>query len=273
MRRNRRAVMDRARRVGGGELLERTQHPGIAGIEDERSSLVSGTVSQLAEQSRKYGTRVGRFHEASFREAMRRFYDSHFFPCLICSASAMMRPSKELPDAVQSSVRRGAGNRRHGDGIVSQMYLNGTAWAQPLPYTFTKITDSVVTPGLGGVSCVGMNDLGTVVVRLNNQQLHRGRDEASFALVTASTFSLCPSINDSDEIAYTTGGPAGSTILVKNADGNVTTLASSTTPPSLYGPNTHFPSLNNIGRAVYVADGEARSPSHRSERLSRQPTP
>ena len=133
--------------------------------------------------------------------------------------------------------------------------LNGTSWAQPLPYTFTKITDSVATPGLGGVSCVGMNDLSTVVVRLNTQQLFRGRDAASFTLVTASAISLCPSINDGDEIAYTTGGPVGSIILVKNADGSVTTLASSTTPPSLYSPNTHFPSLNNVGRAVYVADG------------------
>ena len=139
-----------------------------------------------------------------------------------------------------------------------QIHLNGTSWAQPLPYTYTKITDSVATPGLGGVSCVGMNDLSTVVVRLNNQQLFRGRDAASFTLVTASTISLCSSINDSDEIAYTTGGPGGSVILVKNANGSVTTLASSTTPPLLYSPNTHFPSLNNGGRAVYVADGAGK---------------
>ena len=155
--------------------------------------------------------------------------------------------------------------------LIAQMNLNGTAWAQPLPYTFTKITDSVATPGLGGVSCVGMNSLGAVVVRLSNQQLLRGRDASSFTLVTASAFSLCPSINDSDEIAYTTGGPGGSIILVKNADGSVTTLASSTTPPSLY--NTHLPSLNNVGHAVYVADGGGRSSSHRSERLSRPTHP
>ena len=132
--------------------------------------------------------------------------------------------------------------------------LNSPAWAQPLPYTFTKITDSVATPAASGVQCVGINELGTVAVRLSNQAIYRGRDAASFTMVTPTSFSLCMSINDNDEIAYTKAGVGpGTTILVKDAGGSVTTLATNTTAPALYTPSTVFPSLNNAGHAVYVA--------------------
>jgi hypothetical protein len=145
--------------------------------------------------------------------------------------------------------------------IGCSAWLEGRAAGQPLPYTFKKITDSVATPGLGGVQCVGMNDLGTVAVQLSSNQLFRGRDAASLTLVAPSAFSQCPSINDNDEIAYTTGGPVGSTVLVKDAAGSITTLASSTTAPALYSPTTFLPSLNGAGRAVYMArDGGLGQP-------------
>src|SRR5687768_13494699 len=78
------------------------------------------------------------------------------------------------------------------------------AAAQPLPYTFSKITDSVATPGLGGVYCLGMNDLGTVVLHLGNGALLRGRDASSLTVMHEAMSGICPSINDSDKIAYMT---------------------------------------------------------------------
>ena len=45
--------------------------------------------------------------------------------------------------------------------VVSSVATPRVTSAQPLPYTFTKITDTVATPGVNGVYCVGMNDLGT----------------------------------------------------------------------------------------------------------------
>ena len=54
-------------------------------------------------------------------------------------------------------------------------------------------------------------------------------------------------------------GPAGSgpgiVALVKNADGTLTTLATSATAPALYSPTTYLPALNGTGRAAYIASG------------------
>ena len=130
------------------------------------------------------------------------------------------------------------------------------AAAQPLPYTFTKITDSVATPGVGGVYCLGMNDLGTVVVHLGNGALLRGRDASSLTVVHPAMGGICPSINDSDEIAYMRRiGVTHLFELVKDASGSETILASGTGSPALYPATTYLPSLNNAGRAAYVADG------------------
>jgi hypothetical protein len=127
---------------------------------------------------------------------------------------------------------------------------------QPLPYTFTKITDSVATPGIGGISCVGMNDLGTVVVQFGDTLL-RGRDAASFTVVNTSAGgnSLCPSINDSDEIAYMRRiGTTAQYELVKDASGSETILATTLGNPGIHTVKpSYLPSLNNAGRAVYVA--------------------
>ena len=137
---------------------------------------------------------------------------------------------------------------------IALVGLPSAAAAQPLPYIFTKITDSVATPGVGGVYCLGMNDLGTVVVHLGSGALLRGRDASSLTVVHPEMSGICPSINDSDEIAYMKS-ISGTQELVKDASGSETTLASATGSPALYVPTTYLPSLNNTGRAAYVAQG------------------
>jgi hypothetical protein len=140
---------------------------------------------------------------------------------------------------------------------ITLIGLPGTTAAQPLPYTFTKITDSVATPGIGGITCVGLNDLGTVVIHTSSQLL-RGRDEASLTVVrdVGLTSFQCPSINDSDEIAYVRRiGTTALLELVKDANGSETILATTTGSPALsYVKPQYLPSLNNAGRAAYVAD-------------------
>jgi hypothetical protein len=146
--------------------------------------------------------------------------------------------------------------------------LPTAAQPQPLPYTFTKITDSVATPGIGGISCVGVNDLGTVVVQMGGTVL-KGRDAASFTVVNANAGgnSLCPSINDTDEIAYMRRiGTTAQYELVKDAGGSETILATTLGSPGISPVKpSYLPSLNNAGRAVYVA-------GDRGEKLAIGPT-
>ena len=108
------------------------------------------------------------------------------------------------------------------------------ARAQGIAYSFTKIADTLRNDaGLGGVQCVGMSDLGTVIVVFapagsSSYQLWRG-DGQSFTQVETSLASRCASINDSDETAYLTPLSSGSSVvrLVKNTMGTLTTLARS----------------------------------------------
>ena len=133
------------------------------------------------------------------------------------------------------------------------------ARAQGIPYSFTRIADTLHNdPGLGGVHCVGMSGLGTVIVVFapagsSFYQLWRGNGQ-SFTQVETSLASTCASINDSDETAYLTPLSPGSGVvrLVKNSGGTLTTLARSDVTPFLYGPTTHLPSLSNSGSAVFM---------------------
>ena len=133
------------------------------------------------------------------------------------------------------------------------------ARAQGLAYSFTRIADTLRNDaGLGGVQCVGMSDLGTVIVVFapagsSLRQLWRG-DGQSFTQVETSLASLCASINDSDETAYLTPLSSGSSVvgLVKNSMGTLTTLARSDVTPLLSGPTTNLPSLSNSGSAVFM---------------------
>ena len=140
--------------------------------------------------------------------------------------------------------------------MIALVGLPSAAAAQPLPYTFAKITDTVVTPAVAGVSCLGMNDLGTVVVHLGDGSLLRGRDTSSLTVVHPSQSGICPSINDSDEIAYMRRiGTTHLLELVRDSNGSEAILATGAGSPALYGATTYLPSLNNAGRAAYVADG------------------
>ena len=133
------------------------------------------------------------------------------------------------------------------------------ARAQGIPYSFTRIADTLHNdPGLGGVHCVGMSGLGTVIVVFapagsSFYQLWRGNGQ-SFTQVETSLASTCASINDSDETAYLTPLSPGSSVvrLVKSSGGTLTTLARSDVTPFLYGPTTHLPSLSNSGSAVFM---------------------
>src|SRR5262245_38750779 len=70
-------------------------------------------------------------------------------------------------------------------------------------YTFARIADSAQHPGLGGAGCVGINNLGAVVLNFaptgaGYTQVWRG-DGQSFVQVAPVTWGDCPSINDSGE--------------------------------------------------------------------------
>jgi hypothetical protein len=99
-----------------------------------------------------------------------------------------------------------------------------------------------------------MNDLGTVVVNAGGV-LWRGRDAAAFAVVHPEMMVLCPSINDSDEIAYMRRiGTTAQLELVKDASGSETILATTLGSPGISTVKpTYLPSLNNAGRAVYLS--------------------
>jgi hypothetical protein len=101
-----------------------------------------------------------------------------------------------------------------------------------------------------------MNDLGTVVMIIGGALL-KGRDAASLTVVHPGgpTASLCPSINDNDEIAYFRKiGTTAQFELVKDASGSETILATTLGNPGIHPVKpSYLPSLNNAGRAVYVA--------------------
>jgi hypothetical protein len=128
-----------------------------------------------------------------------------------------------------------------------------SAGAQVLPYKFVRIADTVTNPEaqIDGLSCVGLNNAGTVVIKSQNV-LWRGTG-GSLEMVASSAFGVCPSINDSGEIAYMTS-IGGTSVLVKNLDGSVVTLASATSPPFLYLPTTYLPSLTSGGTALVTTD-------------------
>ena len=121
-------------------------------------------------------------------------------------------------------------------------------------YTFTRISDTNNDPGIAGACCVGLNDLGTVVVAFapsGSVTLELwGRRGDAFTQLAPNIGSVCPSLNDLDETAYIVPDPqTGHITLVRNASGAITTLASSISAPYLF--NTYLPSLNNLGSAVF----------------------
>ncbi|HLG55442.1 MAG TPA: choice-of-anchor tandem repeat NxxGxxAF-containing protein [Vicinamibacterales bacterium] len=137
--------------------------------------------------------------------------------------------------------------------LLALMATPGVAYAQATQYTFTKIADTISNPGVGGISCVGLNSRGTVIAVFQGQ-LWRG-DGQSFTQVTPVIASICPSINDFDEIAYVShNSQTNISTLVKNSGGTLTTLARSDTAPFLDGgSNTAYTPLSNSGSAAFVA--------------------
>jgi hypothetical protein len=127
--------------------------------------------------------------------------------------------------------------------------------AQAPKYAFTRIADTNTDPDLGSVSCVGLNDLGTVALTFTNggvNELWRGNG-VTFTKVAEKVGGLCFSINNQEEFAYVTNPPPPGPLakLVRNSNGVLTTLASSDTWPFLDGGSRmYLPSLNNSGHAV-----------------------
>jgi hypothetical protein len=131
------------------------------------------------------------------------------------------------------------------------------ARAQAPAYAFTRIADTTTHPVLAGPNCVGMNNLGQVMVTVSGGAIWRG-DGQSFAQIAAATGTLCPSINDLGELAYVLNNVPTVNVhsLVKNSNGVLTTLATSITAPQLDASSrTYLPSLNNSGNAVYLGSG------------------
>jgi hypothetical protein len=125
-------------------------------------------------------------------------------------------------------------------------------------YTFTRIADTTVDAGLGGVSCVGLSNTGTVIVVFvpagsPGRQLWKG-DGVTFSQVAPSVASLCASINGLDETAYVIQVAASTFQLVTNSAGTLATLAST---PLLNPSLTHHPALSDGGSAVFVSGSTA----------------
>jgi hypothetical protein len=125
--------------------------------------------------------------------------------------------------------------------------------AQTTQYTFTKIADTVDNVGLQATSCVGLNNLGTVIVSFNGQlwQRRQGQPLTPVALISNQN---CSSINDLDEIAYVVyDGPATNMLrLVRDLNGILTTLVTNFDVPALdAGSSLYLPSLSNSGSALY----------------------
>ena len=131
------------------------------------------------------------------------------------------------------------------------------AWAQGTQYKYTRIADTATDPNLNGVSCVGLSNLGTVIVVFpptgsSSLQLWRGSGGA-FTSIAPTVGGICASINAVDHTAYLVPVPGtGHANLVKNNQGALTTLAEYDTPPELYAPTVYLPSLNDGGSAVYT---------------------
>jgi hypothetical protein len=96
-----------------------------------------------------------------------------------------------------------------GVSFALAMATAGVAHAQGHQYTFTRIADTVQNDAaLAGVYCVGLNNLGTVIVTFfptgtSFLQLWRGDGSLqSFMPIAPDVSSVCASINDLDETAY-----------------------------------------------------------------------
>jgi len=133
------------------------------------------------------------------------------------------------------------------------------AWAQAVSYTFTRIADTNQDSGLGGVSCVGINNLGTVIVTFSptgsaNLELWRGDgDGQPFTQVAQAITGLCASINDLGETAYArphADPQINQVFLVRNSNGNVITLADSIND-GFHSGTTYLPSINNSGSVLF----------------------
>ncbi len=143
---------------------------------------------------------------------------------------------------------------------------SGVARAQTAQYTFTRIADTVNDDaGLGGVFCVGLNNLGTVIVFFSPVgsgigQIWRGNGQpGSFTQVAPDVaMSQCPSMNDLEETAYLVQPDKTVAVvaLVRNTNGTPIPLASSNGNPPLDGSsNGAYTPLSNSGSAAFVTLG------------------
>ncbi|HEX6313720.1 MAG TPA: Ig-like domain-containing protein, partial [Gemmatimonadaceae bacterium] len=134
--------------------------------------------------------------------------------------------------------------------------------AQAIEYTFTKIADTNDNAAIAGPTCVGLNNLGTVLVSFAGQLWQR-RDGQPFTQVAPQIANLgCSSINDFDEIAYVVyDGPATNRFrLVRDSNGTQTTLVSNFDVPALDASSRlYLPSLSNNGSALYASSGGSSS--------------
>ena len=143
-------------------------------------------------------------------------------------------------------------------GLLLCLTTAAVGHAQGTTYTFTKIADTNTDAGLAGITCVAVNNRGTVIVTFapagsNFTQVWRG-DGGPFTQV-APNVGNCASLNDLDEVAYIVSNPqVFQQSLVKNTNGAITPIATNSAYPYLdASSNSAYTPLNNNGNAAFVA--------------------
>jgi hypothetical protein len=123
-----------------------------------------------------------------------------------------------------------------------------SAAAQAPHYTFTQIV-GLNDPASTSLYCVGMNNLGTVVASIGGgmQGVWQGGVGQTFTQITPDPpASVCPSINDSNEVAYV----SDSGLIRQPSNGSPTILATSAAFPFLASGRTYLPSIASDGSAL-----------------------
>ena len=118
------------------------------------------------------------------------------------------------------------------------------AAAQAPPYTFTQIK-AINDPANTPVTCVGMNNLGTVVASIGQGVWRGGVGQTSTRIATDGS-GLCPSINDLNEVAYV----SDIGLIRQPSNGSPTILATSAAFPFLASGRTYLPSIASDGSAL-----------------------
>jgi hypothetical protein len=138
--------------------------------------------------------------------------------------------------------------------------LPGLASAQT-NYIFTPIANIAPDTRQLSVNCVGLNNLGTVIVvvaqstpgALPDLWRSNGLAGETPEVVAQNVSTLCASINDSGQMAYGQGSSGGVAELIRNTNGTETALARSDVFP--FFAQTYFPAISANGSVLFHGSG------------------